>query len=202
MKKLIAPMALTALLLTGCGGETTAPPAPSIEAPGAQTEPSVSAPDPSTAEKAEEVGEVTGHGTYSFQTGTGGEGTMTVPAEPIAEVEDLRIQVDGKEVTYITATIDNREGSDPFDLYQINIYDPAGQQYVYTNVSDYISEIRPADAEASFYNQFIDLANSFESIVQPLQVSDFVMVGPEVPEEIAGIAVSNGYEEIPATATE
>lgn len=47
----------------------------------------------------------------------------------------------------------------------------------------------PQDAPSSVYNRFVDVGNSYLDGASPLEVKDFVMVGPKVPSKITGITV-------------
>lgn len=199
--KHVLPAAALALLLTGCGST------PAAEPPAETTTPAEAVTTEATEETTEEATtepepEILGPGTYTFETPYGTTGTMEVPGQPIPEIEELRGMAGAEEVAYITATIDNRQGEEAFDFYQVSIYDPAGQEYNYTPAGEYIFEIIPEELPTEQYNQYVDLSNGLVEIVDPLQQAESVLVGPPVPEEITGVVVSNGFESFEATPAE
>lgn len=202
MKKQLAPLAIAALLVTGCGGDTgsNAEPEPSGSSAPETTEAPPETSEEATTEAPEP--ETLGPGTYAFETPYGATGTMEVPGEPIPEIEVLRETAGVDPVAYITANIDNRKGEEAFDFYQVSIYDPAGEEYIYTPAGEYIFEIMPEDMPTDQYNQYVDLSNNMVEIVDPLQQAPSTLVGPPVPDEITGVVVSNGFESFEATAAE
>lgn len=207
MKKYLPALTITALLLTGCGGgNEVAPAATSVEvseAPTSAETPVVSEPSPLPAETTEDAPAITGPGTYAFETETGTAGTIAVPGAIPAEIEELRQLVGGEPTTFITAEVDNRKGAQDFIFYELWVYDPAGIQHVYVDVSNYISELSdmlPEDAPAETYNRFVDLQNSITGdTVQALEARTILLVGDEVPAEITGVEISTGYDQVPTT---
>jgi hypothetical protein len=141
-----------------------------------------------------------GPGDYTFENATGTVGTMSIPGTPDPEIEKLRALINGEPTTYLTVKVDNRKGITGVNMYGISIYTPDGQELKYVNASNYISEMRPSDAPAAIYNQFIDLGNQHGDMANPLEVKDFVMVGPPVPAVISGVTVypTGGYGEVNA----
>lgn len=113
----------------------------------------------------------------------------------------MRVEVGAPEVTYLTGNFDNRDGSESFDVHTINVYDTDGNEYAYQPAQDYIGDITPESdvVGVETYNRFIEAYNNASTVIEPLQRADFVMVGPELPAEIAGIVVSNGFEDIPVS---
>lgn len=96
-------------------------------------------------------------------------------------------------VTYITGTVDNREGTEPIRMVAMSIFTPEGREFKYEEAFDYVNELRekvPTDAPLQQRNKYVDVANSYLDPVPPLAVKDFVLVGPEVPDQIAGITVA------------
>lgn len=199
--KQVLPTAVLALLLTGCGGgEPAAEPQPAGPTSAAPASEAPTSKVPETTESPEP--EVLSPGTYTFDTFFGTTGTMEVPGEPVPAIEELREQAGADPVTYITATIDNRQGDEAFDFYQVSIYDPAGKEYIYTPAGEWLMGIIPPDMASEQYNDYVDLSNSLVEIVDPRQRVDSVLVGPPVPEEIAGVTVSDGFETYDAMPAE
>jgi hypothetical protein len=49
--------------------------------------------------------------------------------------------------------------------------------------------MRPSDAPAEVYNAFIVLGNKYGEMADALEVKDFVVTGPAVPEVVSGVTV-------------
>lgn len=114
---------------------------------------------------------------------------MAVPGQPDPEVEKLRALVNGPATTYLTVKVDNRAGTGNVNMYGVSIFTPEGKELKYTNVSDYIDDLRPSDAPAEIYNQFIAASNKHAELASPKEVKDFILVGPPVPETFTGVTV-------------
>lgn len=96
-------------------------------------------------------------------------------------------------VTYITGTVDNRQGTEPVRMVAMSIFTPEGRELKYEEAFEYIGELRdkvPSDAPLQQRNKFVDIGNSYLDPIPPLAVKDFVLVGPEVPAQITGITVA------------
>lgn len=192
MKGCTATGIVLVLLLTGCGGSADAPSTQPVN----DNPSGVDSQPPPTKR-------IMGPGKYTFTSKEGGKGVLQVPAPPDPQVEELRMLAGGEPVTYITAAIDNRDGTESINMYRINIYTPEGQEMRYVSVLAYIDEIQPrlpTDAPAATYNKFVDYYNAHLDGAAPLQVKDFVMVGPQVPDEITGITVypTGGFNPVQA----
>jgi hypothetical protein len=173
LKRMLAPLVLV-LTVTGCAAQ-----------PAAQTEPSSTTAAPTT-----EAPKILKPGAYTFENATGTKGTLQIPGQPDAEIEQLRTLSPGAPaVTYLTFHVDNRAGTVGANMYGVSIFTPAGEELQYKNADAYIDAIRPSDAPASVYNQFIAAGNKHMSMAKPKAVKDFVLTGPAVPDEIAGITV-------------
>jgi hypothetical protein len=134
----------------------------------------------------------TGPGEYTFTADGGGTGTLQLPASPVAEIEELRLIVNAPPVTYISAAVDNRDGTKAINMFSMSVFTPEGKEVKYGRVSAYVDDLRsmlPADAPSHVFNKFVDVSNAYLDDASPLEVKDFVMVGPEVPEKITGISV-------------
>ena len=141
-------------------------------------------------------------GEFIFEPSTGGTGMMSVPGQPDAEVEKLRALVDGPGMTYLIVKMDNRQGTGNVNMYGVSIFTPEGEELKYTNVSDYIDDMRPSNAPADVYNQFIEASNKHAEIAGPKEVKDFILVGPPVPSTFTGVTVyptgvSNPVQAVP-----
>jgi hypothetical protein len=132
---------------------------------------------------------VLGPGEYTFESAAAAKGTITIPGQPDPEVEKLRALVNGTPTTYLTVKVDNRQGTESVNMYGISIFTPEGEELQYKNVDGYIDSLRPSNAPAEVYNQFIDLSNKHGSSAKPKSIKDFVLVGPPVPATFTGVTV-------------
>lgn len=181
------------LLLTGCAGGSA--PAEPAQAPTTQAD--VAGP----TETPTATPTIMKPGRYTFENATGAKGIMQIPGKPDAEIERLRALAQGApKVTYLTVKVDNRQGTEGVNMYGVSIFTPAGEELQYKNVDDYINSIRPGDAPAEIYNQFIEAGNKHMAMANPKGVKDFVLSGPAVPAEIAGISVypAGGFDPVEA----
>ena len=193
LKKYLLPLGVAALLLSGCSSESAESEPVSKDAPDSSAPSSAPA-----AESADAPSDTLGPGSYTFDTGTGAVGTLEVPGEPPTDIEALRIASGGESVAYLTGNLDNREGTELFDVYTISVYDLDGNKYEYEPADDYISSIKPEDVFADNYRQYGEAQDGRSTVFDPLERGDFVMVGPPLPEQIAGVSVSNGLEDFGA----
>jgi len=134
----------------------------------------------------------TGPGAYTFTADGGGTGTLQLPAAPVPEIEELRSIVNAPPITYISAAVDNRDGTKAINMFSLSVFTPEGKEVKYSGVSAYVDDLRsmlPADAPSHVFNKFVDVSNAYLDDASPLEVKDFVMVGPEVPDRITGISV-------------
>ena len=123
-------------------------------------------------------------------------GTLDVPGTAPADIEDLRTEAGGDPMVYLIGNFDNREGSESFEVYSVTVYDNEGVAYEFQPAQDYIGDITP-DSEvvgADAYNRYVDAYNNYSTTVDAMERKDFIMVGPELPADIAGVSVSNGFE--------
>ncbi|WP_262103462.1 hypothetical protein [Arthrobacter sp. Marseille-P9274] len=189
------------LILTACGSPESSPDGAPQEAPAAA--PETQAPEPSQ--------QIFGPGEFELTTADGARITMQIPSDPPADIEGFRKDVGADPVTYMTAQIDNRKGSTSVGLYQVTLYDPEGNTYVFEDASvSHIGEWGPTYTEDYEYllsdgtkldeatgealnSQSTDLYNKYlnSGNVDPLAKGEAVMIGAfdKVPEEITGVAV-------------
>lgn len=192
------------LLATGCEGPVpfqtdTGPPEVSgpqpTQAPTSRSQTAAQSPTPSST--------ILSPGKYRFNAATGATGTMEIPAPPVPEIEELRSLVKEAPVTYLTAVVDNRQGSVAINMDSVSIFTPEGAEYRYQSASGYINRLRealPADAPGETRTRFDDLFNAHSGEAPPLGMKDFVLVGPPVPNEMSEIIVhpTSGFHPVPA----
>lgn len=178
-------IATGALILTACGDtdepsqEGTIGDAPTDVAP----DEGQAAAQPPTVEVGEEAW---------FITENNSVGKFTIPGEPVAEYEELRESVDADEVTYITVTVDNREGMEGVNMYDLSAYDEDGREYSFTDVGDALDEWRDlVGDDTEHYNRFIDAGNESMTYADPGQVAEFVMVSEktDLPDEFTRVGI-------------
>lgn len=166
------------MLATGCAAPASSP-APPTETTAEYTAPESTPPAPV----------VMGPGEYTWENATGAKGTMTIPGKPDPEIEKLRTLAKGKPTTYITVKVDNRQGTTGVNMYGISIFTPEGDELQYKNADVYIDSLRPSDAPAEVYNQFIEASNKHGAMAKPKAVKEFVMTGPALPKSFTAVTV-------------
>lgn len=166
------------LLATSCAAPAASP-APPPETTGEYTAPGSTPPAPV----------VMGPGEYTWENATGAKGTIAIPGKPDPEIEKLRALVKGKPTTYITVKVDNRQGTTGVNMYGISIFTPEGEELQYKNADTYIDSLRPSDAPAEVYNQFIEAGNKHMAMAKPKSVKEFVMTGPALPDTFTAVTV-------------
>ena len=193
-----------AVLTAGCEGPApfqtdTDPPevsgAPTTEAPTSSLTTPGRTPTPAST--------ILRPGKYRFNAATGATGIMEIPAPPVPGIEELRAYVDEAPVTYLTAVVDNRQGSVAINMDSVSIFTPEGAEYRSQSAADYIKELRealPADTPAEARSRFDELLNAHLGEAPPLGLKDFVLVGPAVPSEMSEIIVhpTSGFHPVPA----
>ncbi|MGX9900142.1 hypothetical protein ACW0JT_09905 [Arthrobacter sp. SA17] len=195
---------IVVLLAAGCEGPApfqtdTGPP----EVSGPQTTQAPALPQTTAAQTPMPASTILRPGKYRFNAATGATGTMEVPAQPVPEIEELRNMVKEAPVTYLTAVVDNRQGSVSINMDSVSIFTPEGAEYRYQSASEYIDRLRealPADAPAEARTRFDDLFNAHSGEAVALGMKEFVLVGPPVPNDMIEIIVhpTSGFHPVPA----
>lgn len=209
MNKIVVPAAIFLAVLTGCGGAQDTP--PQADPPPSETTSSAAPQESPTAEESP-TPEVYSPGEFEVTTDDGAVIRMQIPSDPVTDIEAFREQVGVEPVTYMTAQIDNRSGSTGVSMYEVTLYDPDGNSYVFQDASvSFIGEWGPTyTAEGTYVlpdgteidvatgdalsSQSTDLYNKYleSGEADPLERNDeTVMIGafPSVPQEITGVAV-------------
>jgi hypothetical protein len=224
--RLFAAPAAALLLLSACSGGTddvtTGNPASIEEEAGADVDesdtwPIVEDEDGNIVENAE--GET---GAFSLteepffaSTVTGAQITMTMDAQPdaseeIAWLEQYREDVGGEPVSYVLSDVDNRDGSDLINMYNISVYDEEGLEWACGSADDYVDEVwapvwmygstdrdeyESADGEPMDYDKADELdsrANEHEYVtgVSPFERATMVSIcAAELPETAVAVEV-------------
>lgn len=195
---------VSVLLGTGCDGpapfqKDSNPPDVSVPT---QTQAPAS-PRTTPAQTAAPASAILRPGKYRFNAATGATGMMEIPAPPVPGIEELRTFVNEAPVTYLTAVVDNRQGSVAINMDSVSIFTSEGTEYRYKSAADYINELRealPADAPSEARSRFDELLNAHLGEAPPLGAKDFVLVGPAVPSEMSEIIVhpTSGFHPVPA----
>lgn len=209
-------LAITALALVGCGStqadeEPIQAPTEPIEAQTAEQEPEPMSQDPTA-----DIEYSLNQEYFFYGKAPGVVGKFELPSEPVNEIEELREQVDAPEVTYITATIDNRQGTEGQRVQAISLFDEAGQQYEFTVAANHIDEWRgmlPQEPEhgnpenAGDYNTYIEVGNQYRHGADAGEVKQIVLLheGTDLPEDITRVAAYTsglGSEPVAALPTD
>jgi hypothetical protein len=134
VKQLLVPVVL-ALLATGC---TATPNPPTAGTPAASQDASTQVAPTPTVPRA---------GEFTLDAQSGGKITFKLPTpetDPaLAELEAFRKKAGGKPVSYIVADVDNRNGTEPVNLYQIKAFDKEGTEYTFGAVTDLLETWKP-----------------------------------------------------------
>lgn len=82
---------------------------------------------------------------FFASTVTGAQITMTMDAqrdvsEEIAWLEQYREDAGGEPVSYILSDVDNRDGSEPINMYNISVYDEEGLEWACGSADTYVDE--------------------------------------------------------------
>jgi hypothetical protein len=142
-------------------------------------------------------------GEYEFQPLTGGKGVLSLPGEAPADIEALRALVKGSKPTYITAVVDNREGTADLNMYGVSIFTADGEELKYEGASSYVDSLDkklPENAPAETSNRFVEAYNKHNDTVSPLGKKTFTLVGPPIPAEFTGVKVypAGAYDPVDA----
>lgn len=208
LRALAAPAAI-AVLLAGCAGS---------DEPAAQQD------DPQNKQSAADADPVEDEEDYTFSitdeplfasTSTGAQITMTVDAQPsdddeIAWLEQYREDVGGEPVTYVLSDVDNRDGSDLVNMYNISFYDEEGLEWACGSPDEFVDEAwepvwlygstdkdeyESADGEPMDYDEAEELSrraneHEFSAGVSPFERATMVSICPTVlPESAVAVEV-------------
>lgn len=164
-------------------------------APAAESEPSPSAVAEEPAETPEPLVYPAG-ADYFFVADEGAVGKFTFPGEPDVAAEELRNVVGAAPVTYVTVVVDNRQGTEPVNMYELAAFDADGRKYTFSTVDtfmdDWMSTIgTDTNEEIELYNRFVDAVNANMISAEVGQVSKFLMASTDVdlPAEFTRITV-------------
>lgn len=121
-------------------------------------------------------------------------GKFTLPGKPDPELAPLIAKLDGAVATFVTVTVDNREGFDEAFINSIRGYDAAGEEYVFERAIDVVGILHDelTDSQMS-YDKYSELFDKHDGSAARGQVKEFLMVsGDELPESFKRIAVDAG----------
>src|SRR5690625_875657 len=229
-KTLITTLAIAGLALAGCSGTGSA------EAGGKNIQPLF--PDQDYIDEADvddDFDPMDGMGTmepgeYEVYSMDGAHITFDLPANPedeaLQEIEQYRQGVQAEPVTYIIADVDNRDGADSVDMYQVAVFDEDGNKYEFSEVSNYISDISPKtdwegdddtyllpngerlslEEGSNLRHQSVDLHNEYLYGASAGERKALIRVyeGDDLPDEFTRVSVmpSGAYDEVEAFPTD
>ena len=157
-------------------------------------------------------------GEYTAQAEAGGTIVMQIPADPadetLTEIEAYREAVNAEPVTYLIADVDNRQGHESIRMRNVYIYDKDGNEYQFSGVSEYISDIEPVTDWASedetyslvdgteiSRDQYFELSSTGTDLhnehmygASPAERKTMILVheGDDLPDEYTRVAVQPG----------
>ena len=229
-KTLITTLAIAGVALAGCSGTG------STEAGGKNVQPLF--PDYDYIDEADVDDDfdpmdgmgIMEAGEYEVYSMDGAHITFDLPGDPeddaVQEIEQYRQDVQAEPVTYIIADVDNREGTDSVDLYQVAVFDEDGNKYEFSEVSNYISDIAPEtdwegdddtyllpngdrlsqEEGADLRHQKVDLHNEYLYGASAGERKTLIRVyeGDDLPDEFTRVAVmpNGAFEETEAFPTD
>lgn len=205
-RALAAPSAL-AVLLAGCTGSSEPIPPQGDTPHGAADVETVEDEDYTSFSLTDEP--------LFASTSTGAQITMTVDAQPsdddeIAWLEQYREDAGGEPVTYILSDVDNRDGSDLVNMYNISFYDEDGLEWACGSPDEFVSEVwepvwlyvstdkdeyESADGEPMDYDEAEELSrrvneHDFSAGVSPFERATMVSICPTgLPERAVTVEV-------------
>lgn len=148
--KLFLTLSLVALTLTSCGGtdEVTGPaPQETVEQPTPQQTEDLTPELEARRDAMLDESETVGQGTFRVHTMSGAELEFDLPTSPdheaLQDITQYMEDVNAEPATFIVVDVDNRQGQETVGLPLIGVFDPEGNEYEFTSVSQYISEIEP-----------------------------------------------------------
>lgn len=221
-KTFIATFGLAALTLTACGNQDSSPEDQDDVSEDQDSSPEDAGQD---GQQGQDQSELMGHGAYALEH-EGAEISFELPANEddpeIEELEQYREDVKADPVTYIVADVDNRNGQEHINMYQVEVFDEDGASYTFGSVDEHFGDIMPetdwsGDAEEStladgtvvpeqegteLYNRGVDLTNEHLDGVDVAGRDTIVLVydGDDLPDEFTRVAVwpSGGFEDVDA----
>lgn len=197
-----AVLAVSAMLFTGCAAGTAPTPAQV-----SQAAPNATAPiAPYTAPPMDDDGgaaagtgedglpSVMGLGQYGFLSEAGVVGEFTLWGKAPAHLESLRLAAGAAPVTYVSVSLDARQATDGSNMYEMDLFDPDGNKYVFQSADTVIGEW--ADTidmdDYALYNRFADAANDEPYYVDRAEKGTIVMIyegTKKLPSEFSRVAV-------------
>ncbi len=195
---------LLSLGAVGCGGASEVAEQPATQAPAA-------APPDEQAEAVEEPAPspvVGGPGTYEFEY-LGTTATLEVPTATsdarLADVEAYRQEAGAAEVSYVVADVDNTNGTENINMYQIVVVTEDGQQVEFGSLDPIISEwrdlISPNGEDIDASNRGSDLINEHQVYLLPGAKESAILAAKEQIQSVARVYVypAGGFDMIEAT---
>jgi hypothetical protein len=141
VKRLGAPAAAAALIigLAGCSGT------PQAAGVGTAGSASPAAPAPAPTFKGEPAGK------FALKTKSGAAVTFNLPTpatDPnVAPIEAYRVKTGAAPVTYLIADVDNRNGTQPVNMYRVMAFDKQGHEYDFSLVWNLVNSWEPVFGE-------------------------------------------------------
>lgn len=189
MKRLLAPIVLV-LIAAGCSAPTTAPAASTPADAGTASAEATPAPAVLPARK------------FTLNTRAGAKITFELPTpatDPaLAKLEAFREKMGGKPVSYVVADVDNRTGSEPVKMYQINAFDKEGREYTFGAVTEVLETWKPTYRNDFEYKlpdgRVVDHATGSALSDEGSELSDANLNGDDVAERAKIVLASTDVD--------
>ncbi|MGP5921638.1 hypothetical protein, partial [Brachybacterium alimentarium] len=75
-------------------------------------------------------------GSYFLEGSTGVQAIAEIGAEAPSELEAMRESLGADPVTYVRFDVDNRNGTEEIGMYELTMYDAAGEEYRFSPITD------------------------------------------------------------------
>lgn len=134
----------------------------------------------------------------------GGDFVIATEVNPVAELEEYRERAGGEPVTYMSVDVDNREGTENINMYQVAVYDAAGNEYLFEGADKAVDIWQSNLDEAGDDEGYRDGTELYNSYINqgapPHQRSTMILVGDELPDEFTAVtAMPRGVFEVTPT---
>lgn len=193
MKKTLAPLTVAlALILTACGGQPSAQPAPTETSAAASS--SLTASNEPGAPMEYEPGALTGTD-FAFAVGMV-FGKFSIPGTADKDFLEVmkRYDEDTSNLTFINVAMDNRHGDQEAHAAEVRVYDKAGKEYLFKPAIDFLEAMFEKDQTKMDYDkEYMKFFDRYTDSAKPGEVDEFLMIsGDKLPESFERITVNAG----------
>ncbi|VEI49331.1 hypothetical protein [Kocuria rosea] len=128
--------------------------------------------------------------TFEFLNDSGTVGSLTIPGEPYAPMDEfLSLVGETDPVTYATMDVDNRNASDEYGLYEVNLYTPEGEQFTLQGLNNEVVERSEETPEAAQPISTEITDEFFEDTAVGQRRTEYVVTDESLPNEVTRVEV-------------